>query len=39
MRYRITPNGRYMLYSIGWDGKDDQGDKVDLTWQFPLPAE
>lgn len=25
MRYRLTVDGRYQLYSIGWDGQDDGG--------------
>ena len=25
MRYRLTVDGRYQLYSIGWDGRDDGG--------------
>ncbi len=25
MRYRLTADGRYQLYSIGWNGKDDGG--------------
>jgi hypothetical protein len=25
MRYRLTVDGRYQLYSIGWNGKDDDG--------------
>ena len=29
-RYRTTPEGRYVLYSIGWNGRDDGG---QLAWQ------
>ncbi|WP_395742227.1 hypothetical protein [Prosthecobacter sp.] len=29
MRYRTTPDGRYQLWSVGFDGKDDDG-KVSL---------
>lgn len=25
MRYRLTPAGRYLLWSVGFDGKDDNG--------------
>jgi hypothetical protein len=25
LHYRLTQDGRYMLYSVGWDGKDDGG--------------
>jgi len=28
MRYRKTPNGRYALWCIGFDGKDDGGKRV-----------
>ena len=35
-RYRLTPDGRYLLYSIGWNGRDDGG---QVAWQkaFPKP--
>lgn len=36
MRYRRTADGRYQLYSIGWDGRDDGGTFVwpeDRTWR------
>ena len=29
-RYRQTPDGRYLLYSIGWNGRDDGG---QIAWQ------
>ena len=29
LRYRLTSDGRYQLYSVGWDGKDDGG---SLEW-------
>lgn len=49
MSYRLTEQGRYKLWSIGTDGKDDQGQvnldpifsagaAADLTWQY-LPEE
>lgn len=25
MRYRHTPDSKYLLYSIGWNAKDDGG--------------
>ena len=25
LRYRRTPDGKYLLYSIGWNSKDDGG--------------
>jgi len=38
LRYWRNDNGRFTLYSIGLDGKDDGGDlKKDWTW--PQPAE
>ena len=30
MRYRRTPDGRYLLYSIGWNGRDDGG---QVAWK------
>jgi hypothetical protein len=36
MRYRLTVDGRYQLYSIGWNGKDDGGAIVwppDRQWR------
>jgi hypothetical protein len=30
LKYRRTENGQFLLYSVGWDGKDDGG-KVELT--------
>ena len=30
MRYRMTNNGRYMLWAVAFDGKDDDG-KVNVT--------
>jgi hypothetical protein len=47
LRYRRTDNGRFQLYSIGWDGKDDGGTVFltqygrldqktgDWVWQYP----
>jgi hypothetical protein len=40
-QYRHTPSGRYILYSIGWDGIDDRGQESersemgDWTWRYP----
>ena len=40
MRYRKTPNGKYVLWSIGFDGKDDGGKRVldekkpERTWFY-----
>ena len=36
MRYRLTDDGRYQLYSIGWDGLDGGGNiewPTDRTWR------
>ncbi|MBU6411126.1 MAG: type II secretion system protein GspG, partial [Verrucomicrobia bacterium] len=40
LHYRRTGNGKFVLYSVGWDGKDDGGhasgvsyDKGDWVWQ------
>jgi hypothetical protein len=47
LHYRRTQDGRYMLYSVGWDGKDDGGVVGrresgslapwlgDWVWQYP----
>jgi hypothetical protein len=48
LRYRRTDNGRFTLYSIGLDGKDDGGKPVghkktdsagDWTWPQPIDPE
>lgn len=28
LRYRLTPDGRYLLYSVGWNGQDDRGQVI-----------
>ena len=36
LRYRPTGDGRYLLYSVGWDGRDDGGSiewPADRTWR------
>jgi len=47
LHYRRLPDGRFLLYSIGWNGKDDGGAVVlrdnryldpkqgDWVWQYP----
>ncbi len=30
LRYRLEPNGKFILYSVGWNESDDGG-KVELT--------
>jgi hypothetical protein len=47
LRYRLTDNGRFILYSIGWNEKDDGGfvslnrsgsvdlDRGDWVWRYP----
>ena len=47
LKYRRTDDGNYLLYSVGWDGKDDGGmpekstpwpvkKEGDWVWRFPL---
>jgi len=47
LKYRRTDDGTFLLYSVGWDGKDDGGmpekstswpfkREGDWVWQFPL---
>ena len=45
LRYRLTPDGRYLLYSIGWNETDDDGkpsgklsDYVTGDWAWRYPA-
>ncbi len=35
MRYRRTGDGRYLLYGVGWNGRDDGG---TMAWQQPSPG-
>jgi hypothetical protein len=49
LHYRRTDDGRFVLYSVGWDEKDDGGKifltktgavdqkKGDWVWQYPVP--
>ncbi|MEO7933907.1 MAG: hypothetical protein ABIT76_12185 [Chthoniobacterales bacterium] len=44
LRYRLEPDGRYRIWSIGWNEKDDDGvadkarEKGDWVWvSLPLP--
>jgi hypothetical protein len=49
LRYRRTADGRFLLYSVGWNGKDDGGvpddgrqfsplkSNGDWVWQYPDP--
>ena len=32
LRYRTTPDGRYLLYGVGWNGRDDGG---TVAWDTP----
>ena len=46
LRYHLTPDGRYQLYGIGWNERDDGGqvawsdskrldiEKGDWVWQY-----
>jgi hypothetical protein len=48
LHYRRTDDGKFVLYSVGWDEKDDGGkifltkngavdrEKGDWVWQYPL---
>jgi len=48
LHYRRTDDGRFVLYSVGWDEKDDGGmvfftkggsvdrEKGDWVWQYPI---
>ena len=38
LHYRRTDNGKFVLYSIGLDGKDDGGD-LKKDWAWPQLAE
>jgi hypothetical protein len=47
LKYRLTDNGRFILYSVGWNEKDDGGVVAtnkekrqdilqgDWVWQYP----
>jgi hypothetical protein len=35
LKYRRTPDGRFTLYSVGWNGKDDQGVAHSQPWRPP----
>lgn len=43
LRYQVTPEGSYMLYSVGLDGTDENGrldEKTDQgDWAWALPVE
>jgi len=44
LHYRHTPDGKFLLYSVGWNETDDNGSpgiladvKIgDWVWQYPL---
>jgi hypothetical protein len=45
-KYRLTANGQFVLYSVGWNEKDDGGvpgkelfDKTQGDWVWEYPAE
>ena len=49
LHYRLTGNGGFILYSVGWNEKDDNGtvvltksgadwDKGDIVWRYPVAA-
>jgi hypothetical protein len=37
LHYRRTPNGSYLLYSAGWNQKDDGGAIPTRKWEFDIP--
>ena len=44
-KYRLTDDGRFVLYSVGWDEKDDGGvpgkrmfDELQGDWVWEYPA-
>jgi hypothetical protein len=39
LHYRRTENGRFLLYSIGWNGKDDGGAPDDGKPYYPLKSQ
>lgn len=39
LRYRARPDGSFLLYSIGWDGKDDGGDATEPPPTASHPAD
>jgi len=36
LRYRLNPDGSFLLYSIGKNGKDDSGDATSVSTEEPL---
>jgi hypothetical protein len=40
LRYRRNPDGRFILYSVGWNRRDDGGSSkngFDWVWTYPSP--
>jgi len=36
LHYRRSTDGKFLLYSVGWDGKDDDGKPEDPKQFFQL---
>ena len=38
LKYRLTANGQFLLYSVGWNQRDDNGnlDKDKGDWVWPV---
>ena len=38
LKYRRTPDGKFLLYSVGWNGRDDGGvsDAARSDWVWPV---
>ena len=47
LKYRRTDDGQFVLYSVGWNGRDDGGavafkfdrpdsEKGDWVWRYPV---
>jgi len=36
LKYRQTADGRFLLYSVGWNEKDDDGDSDKGDWVWPV---
>jgi len=36
LKYRRTADGRFLLYSVGWNEKDDDGDSDKGDWVWPV---
>jgi hypothetical protein len=48
LKYRRADDGQFILYSVGWNKKDDKGavakddmenTKGDWAWKYPAPSQ